>query len=70
MENKINLDPFMGKINGYKLSFFETSTVGKLTARNGDYITIEFRDGKVIETHIDTIISIWHIRSKQDPEAI
>lgn len=36
MTNKINLDPFLGKINGYKLSIFENSTVGRLLEQNGD----------------------------------
>jgi hypothetical protein len=65
MINKINLDPFMGKINGYKLSFFGKSTVGRLLEQNGDYITIELKDGNVIITHIDSLVSIWPIRAKQ-----
>ena len=65
MKNNINIDPFMGKINGYKLSFFENSTVGRLLEKNGDYITIELRDGKVIVAHIDSLTSIWQIRANE-----
>lgn len=66
MINKINLDPFLGKINGYKLSYFENSTVGRLLEQNGDYITIELKDGNVIITHIDSLESIWPIKPKKE----
>ncbi len=66
MINKININLFMGRINGYKLSFFEKSTVGRLLEKNGDYITIELKDGNVIVTHIDSLISIWPIRTKEE----
>jgi hypothetical protein len=66
MTNKIDISPFMGKINGYQLSFFCDSTVGRLVEKNGDYITIELKDGKVIVTHIDRLVSIWHIQTKKE----
>lgn len=64
--NNINIEPFMGKINAYAFTFLPKSVTGKLTQKNGDYITVELRSGSVIVAHIDSLVSIWNIRAKKE----
>ena len=66
MQNKINLDEFLGKINAYQLSFLPKSITGRLIEQNGDFLKIQLRSGSVIIAHIDTLLSIWHIREKRE----
>jgi len=42
------------------------SITGKLVEQNGDYLTIELKSGSIIVAHIDSLVSIWHIRPKQE----
>lgn len=66
MQDKLNLNEFTGKINAYKFSFLPKSITGRLVEQNGDYLKIEMRSGSVIVAHIDSLLSIWHIRQKQE----
>jgi hypothetical protein len=66
MQNKINLDEFLGRINAYKLSFLPKSITGLLVEQNGYFLKIQLRSGSVIVAHIDSLISVWHIRQKQE----
>jgi len=66
MQNKINLNEFLGKINAYMLSFLEKSITGKLVEQNGDFLKIELRNGNVIVASVDSLKAIWHIRQKQE----
>jgi hypothetical protein len=71
MENQnkqttINIEPFMNKINAYVFKFMDKSITGRLLEKNGDFITIELKSGSVIVAHIDSLISIWQIRQKQE----
>jgi hypothetical protein len=66
MQNKINLSEFLGKINAYKLSFLPKSITGRLVEQSGDFLKIELRNGNIIVTHIDSLVSIWHIRQKTE----
>ena len=63
---KINIEPFMGRINAYVFSFMPRSITGKLVEQNGDYLKIELKSGGVIVAHIDSLVSIWNIREKQE----
>ena len=63
---KINIEPFMNKINAYVFSFMARSITGKLVEQNGDYLKIELKSGGVIVAHIDSMVSIWNIRPKQE----
>jgi len=63
---KINIEPFMNKINAYVFNFMPRSITGKLVEQNGDYLKIELKSGGVIVAHIDSLISIWNIRPKQE----
>lgn len=66
MQNKINLNEFIGKINAYKLSFLEKSITGRLIEQNGNFLKIQLRSGNVIVAHIDSLVSIWQIRQRQE----
>jgi hypothetical protein len=44
----------------------QKSITGKLIEKNGDYLTIELKSGSVIVAHIDSLVSIWNIRQKQE----
>lgn len=66
MQNKINLNEFIGKINAYKLSFLEKSITGRLIEENGNFLKIQLRSGNVIVAHIDSLVSIWQIRQRQE----
>jgi uncharacterized protein YqkB len=71
MDNKnnqirVNIGPFMGKINAYVFKFLEKSITGKLVDYNSDYLTIELKSGGVIVAHIDSLVSIWSIREKRE----
>jgi hypothetical protein len=66
MQSKINLNEFLGKINAYQLSFLPKSITGRLIEQNGDFLKIQLRSGSVIVAHIDSLVSIWHIRQKQE----
>lgn len=66
IQNNINIKPFMNKINAYAFTFLPKSVTGKLTQRNGDFITVELRSGSVIVAHIDSLVSIWNIRAKKE----
>ena len=63
---KINIEPFMNKINAYVFNFMPHSITGKLVEQNGDYLKIELKSGGVIVAHIDSMVSIWNIRQKQE----
>ena len=65
-QNTINIEPFINKINAYVFKFMDKSITGKLVEKNGDYITIELKSGSVIVAHIDSLVSIWNIRQKQE----
>jgi hypothetical protein len=62
----INIEPFMNKINAYVFKFMDKSITGRLVEKNGNFITIELRSGSVIVAHIDSMVSIWNIRQKQE----
>ena len=63
-KNNINIEPFINKINAYMFNFMDHSITGRLVEKNGNFITVELRSGSVIVAHIDSLISIWNIRSK------
>lgn len=63
---KINIEPFLNKINAYVFNFMPRSITGKLVEQNGDYLKIELKSGGVIVAHIDSMVSIWNIRQKQE----
>ena len=63
---KINIEPFMNKINAYAFNFMPNSITGKLVEQNGDYLKIELKSGGVIVAHIDSLVSIWNIREKRE----
>lgn len=63
-QNTINIEPFMNRINAYVFTFMDKSITGRLVEKNGDYITVELKSGSVIVANIDSLVSIWHIRSK------
>ena len=63
---KINIEPFLNKINAYVFSFMPHSITGKLVEQNGDYLKIELKSGGVIVAHIDSMVSIWNIRQKRE----
>ena len=65
-QSKINIEPFMNKINAYVFNFMPRSITGKLVEQNGDYLKIELKSGGVIVAHIDSLVSIWNIREKQE----
>jgi hypothetical protein len=64
--NKINIEPFMNKINAYAFNFMPHSITGKLVEQNGDYLTIELKSGGIVVANIDSLISIWNIRPKHE----
>ena len=63
---KINIEPFLNKINAYVFNFMPRSITGKLVEQNGDYLKIELKSGGVIVAHIDSMVSIWNIREKKE----
>ena len=63
-QSKINIEPFLNKINAYVFNFMPHSITGKLVEQKGDYLTIELKSGGMIVAHIDSMISIWSIRQK------
>lgn len=63
---KINIEPFLNKINAYVFNFMDHSITGKLVEQNGDYLKIELKSGGVIVAHIDSLISVWNIREKRE----
>ena len=65
-QSKINNEPFLNKINAYVFKFMDHSITGKLVEQNGDYLKIELKSGGVIVAHIDSLVSIWNIRQKQE----
>ena len=65
-QSKINIEPFTNKINAYVFNFMPRSITGKLVEQNGDYLKIELKSGGVIVAHIDSLVSIWSIRQKQE----
>ena len=56
----------MNRINAYVFKFMDKSITGKLVEKNGDYITIELKSGSIVVAHIDSLVSIWNIREKQE----
>lgn len=64
-QSAVNIEQFNGKINAYVFKFMDKSITGKLVEQNGDYLTIELKSGSVIVAHIDSLVSIWHIRQKE-----
>ncbi len=58
----LDLSEYNNKVNAYRLSFLEDSITGRLVEQNGDYIKIATRSGNLIVAHIDTLLSIWHVR--------
>jgi hypothetical protein len=69
-QNNINIEPFINKINAYVFKFMENSITGRLIEQNGDYLTIELKSGSVIVAHIDSLVSIWNIRSRSDSKVV
>jgi hypothetical protein len=65
-QSKINIEPFMNKINAYAFNFMPRSITGKLVEQTGDYLKIELKSGGVIVAHIDSMVSIWNIREKRE----
>ena len=65
-QSKINIEPFMNRINAYVFNFMPRSITGKLVEQNGDYLKIELKSGGVIVAHIDSLISVWNIRQKRE----
>jgi hypothetical protein len=65
-QSKINIEPFMNKINAYVFNFMPNSITGKLVEQNGNYLKIELKSGGVIVAHIDSLISVWNIRAKRE----
>jgi hypothetical protein len=65
-QTKINIEPFMNKINAYVFKFMDKSITGRLVEQNGDYLTIELKSGSMIVAHIDSLVSIWNIREKKE----
>ena len=63
---KINIEPFLNKINAYVFNLMPRSITGKLVEQNGDYLKIELKSGGVIVAHIDSLVSIWNIREKRE----
>jgi hypothetical protein len=62
--NNINIEPFINKINAYVFKFMDKSITGRLVEQNGNYITVELKSGSVIIAHLDSLVSIWNVRSK------
>ena len=62
---KINIEPFLGKINAYVFTFMDKSITGRLIKQDGDFLTIELKSGGLIVTRFDSLVSIWNIREKQ-----
>ena len=65
-QSKINIEPFMNKINAYVFNFMPRPITGKLVEQNGDFLKIELKSGGVIVAHIDSLVSIWNIREKRE----
>jgi len=65
-QNTINIELFINKINAYVFNFMDKSITGRLVEKNGEYITIELKSGSLIVAHIDSLVSIWNIRSKSE----
>jgi hypothetical protein len=65
-QTKMNIEPFINKINAYVFNFLDKSITGKLVNHNGDYLTIELKSGSLIVAHIDSLVSIWNIREKRE----
>jgi hypothetical protein len=65
-QTKINIEPFLNKINAYAFDFLDKSITGKLVDQNGAFLTIELRSGSLIVAHIDSLVSIWNIREKKE----
>jgi hypothetical protein len=65
-QTKINIEPFINKINAYVFDFLDKSITGRLVDQNEDYLTIELRSGSLIVAHIDSLVSIWNIREKRE----
>lgn len=61
---KININPFLNKINAYVFDFLDKSITGRLVDQNGAYLTIELKSGSLIVAHIDSLVSIWNIRQR------
>ena len=64
--NNINVEPFINKINAYVFKFMDKSITGKLIEKNGDFITVELKSGSLIIAHLDSLVSIWNVRSKAE----
>lgn len=65
-QNTINVEPFMDRINAYVFKFMDRSITGRLVEKNGEYITVELKSGGVFIANIDSLVSIWHIRQRQE----
>jgi hypothetical protein len=66
-KNNLKLNEFLGRVNAYRLSFLPNSITGRLLEQDGDYLKIQLKSGSEIVAHIDSLVSIWHIRQ---PEAV
>jgi hypothetical protein len=64
-KNKLKLNGFLGRINAYRLSFLPDSITGRLVEQDGDYLKIQLKSGSEIVAHIDSLVSIWHIRQPE-----
>jgi hypothetical protein len=65
-QDKINIEPFINKINAYVFNFLDKSITGRLVDHNEDFLTIELKSGSLIVAHIDSLVSIWNIREKRE----
>jgi hypothetical protein len=65
-QTKMNIEPFINKINAYVFNFLDRSITGRLVDHNEDYLTIELKSGSLIVAHIDSLVSIWNIREKRE----
>ncbi|MFZ2470552.1 MAG: hypothetical protein WAW52_01290 [Methanothrix sp.] len=65
-QTKMNIEPFVNKINAYVFDFLDKSITGRLVDHNEDYLTIELKSGSLIVAHIDSLVSIWNIREKRE----
>jgi hypothetical protein len=65
-QTKMNIEPFINKINAYVFNFLDKSITGRLVDHNEDYLTIELKSGSLIVANINSLVSIWQIRQKED----
>jgi len=62
----INFERFLNKINAYVFRFIDKSITGKLLSYDGNCLIIELRSGSLMVADIDSLVSIWNVREKQE----